>query len=208
MTTEQLRTEMLNAIEKDSFGDETPINGQNVNWMFVVYNVECVACAQDLVDMLALLNAHYDGPISIEEDGGCHARSNQELIETVISFNLYENFCGEYAKLAMYAIELNWLDMSMLNEAIDYSDYSFRFVKALKKYTVNIDHFPLDEAHIDIDINVKAPGEIEYKRVISECVSMSELEWLRLRIKLENIECPKIRLDYLKVVIKQSGESK
>lgn len=66
LTSEQLREKMLDHIPADSWEalEKTP---QNINWMFVVYNIENCDTKESLEALLDGLEHHYAGPISIHE---------------------------------------------------------------------------------------------------------------------------------------------
>ena len=124
MTADELNAEMtafaiFNRVE---FSDQFPATRENINWMVAVYAVErgLADTAEGMSNLLAAMNKHYAGPISIHEGwGGIEADSNQDLIIEKIRFDMRENvpFVSLHAMIA--AVKLGWIERSELDEAID-----------------------------------------------------------------------------------------
>ncbi len=114
MNTAELRTKMLDYIPEEYFEviERTP---ENINWMYAVTSID--NGEDDLLGILATLNDHFDGEFHISEgDGGCEARTNQELITSKIEFNIAQGyFCPEATGAA---IKLGWLDAEDYEEEV------------------------------------------------------------------------------------------
>lgn len=130
LSAEQLRAAMIDAIPSDTFGEggshmkETP---DNINWMFVVYNIETAETADDLREILNVMNHHYAGPISIHEGwGGCEADSNLELITEKLRFDMGENPDCLNVNAYVSAVELGWLSFEEIEECFGKMSYTYR----------------------------------------------------------------------------------
>jgi hypothetical protein len=109
MTADQLRTAMLAVIPADTW-ENLEQSPQNINWMYVVWSIYEAESAQDLSDLLELLNQHYAGPISIHEGwGGLEADSNLEIITGSIQFDMQQGFIDENDAVYRWVIELGWV---------------------------------------------------------------------------------------------------
>jgi hypothetical protein len=117
MSVEELRTAMLAVIPDNTWHEELAPTPENLNWMFVVFKVHDAKSADDLQDLLAILNQQYAGPISIHEGwGGTEADSNLELITEKLRFDWYE-LSDEYTAVYQAAVALGWLDSEEYNDS-------------------------------------------------------------------------------------------
>lgn len=123
MTPEEINRAMFSFLSGlHTFDDEMPATSENLNWMVSVYAIDhgAVGSEADLQNLLAAMNKHYAGPISIHEGwGGCEADSNQELITEKLRFDLGENFGSHNVQATIAAINLGWLSADDYEERLD-----------------------------------------------------------------------------------------
>lgn len=124
LTSEQLREMMLEYLESShcEFSEDMPATPENINWMLAVYMIQddFVQSKEDLLNLLACMNKHYEGPTSVHEGwGGCEADSNQELITEKLKFDLGELFEMHNVQATLAAIELGWMSGEDYDDLLD-----------------------------------------------------------------------------------------
>lgn len=123
MTADELNREMVTFLTNcgQTFDSNLPMTRENINWMTAVYAIDHrhVETANDLINLLAAMNKHYEGPINIHEGwGGCEADSNQDLITSKIRFDLSECWEDHNVQATLSAIELGWYDADDYDEVL------------------------------------------------------------------------------------------
>lgn len=104
-----------------AFDSNMPKTPENMNWMTVVYAIEggFVDSVDDINNLLATIEKHYSGPISIHEGwGGCEADSNKELITEKLEFDLREFGECHHVNATRAAVELGWISSEYYEEVL------------------------------------------------------------------------------------------
>lgn len=134
MTADELNREMVTFLISacgHTFDENMPMTRENINWMTAVYAIDFqyAKTAEDLTNLLAALDKHYEGPINIHEGwGGCEADSNRDLIVSKIHFDLGECWEDHNTSATLSAIELGWVDADRYEESL---------LDASKNFTIN-----------------------------------------------------------------------
>ena len=202
--------ELANAIEafipNGTFSGDFEKTPERLNWMLAVYAIDFgyAQTPQDLRNLLAVMNAHYAGPISIHEDGGgCNANSNQELITSKIEFDLSEH-AGEYNQDAtLSAVELGWVDFSYVTEAA---------MSELDHLSIRSEDFSDDSDCLEMNycdwldnvpacLSIYAYGRGEKRYVYTEYVQveMYRQKWIELRGMIMSIKDPQTQARFTRL---------
>jgi hypothetical protein len=191
MTPAEIEGAMLAFLEgQHAFDENMPATPENVNWMTAVYAIESgvICTAADLTNLLAAMEKHYAGPISIHEGwGGCEADSNKELITEKLGFDLFENMEMHNVRATLAAIELGWLNADEYEQGLDQCVNGMNLVPEgnVKVEALESDWLVLN--HEGASLSVYAHGKTEADRWLFREESESpctEAEYHRLLLRL------------------------
>ena len=209
MTADELNREMVSFVLNYGveFNEYMPMTRENINWMVAVYAVEqsLVESAEDLTNLLAAMNKHYDGPISVHEGwGGCEADSNQELITEKIRFDMRENSICLNIPAITAAIELGWVEQSELDEDLDDMAYDI----TVGSTEEDGDCLKLDYSETAGAVAIHAYGQGDKRHLYVERaeIEMTRADFDKLQLRLHNIGYGQGQCAYVRMWVKQIGK--
>lgn len=208
MTTEELNREMVSFVmgHGAEFNEHMPMTRENINWMVAVYAVEqsLVETAEDLTNLLAAMNKHYEGPISVHEGwGGCEADSNQELITEKIRFDMRENSICLNIPAITAAIELGWVEQSELDEVLD--EMAYDIIVGSTDEDGDCLNLSYSETAGAVAIHAYGKGDKSYLFVERVEIEMSGADFSKLMLRLHHINDGLGQCAYVRMWVKQNG---
>lgn len=209
MTAEELNRDMVSFLagHNHTFDEHMPMTRENINWMTAVYAVESslVETAEDLTNLLAAMNKHYEGPISIHEGwGGTEADSNQELITEKLRFDMTENSICLNILATTAAIELGWVEQSELDEVLDNMAYAM----TVGSTEEDGDCLVLDysETAGAVAIHAYGQGDKRHRYVERAEIEMTRADFDKLQLRLHNIGDGQGQCAYVRMWVKRNNK--
>ena len=209
MTADELNREMVSFVLNYGveFNEHMPMTRENINWMVAVYAVEqsLVETAEDLTNLLAAMNKHYEGPISIHEGwGGCEADSNEELITEKIRFDMRENSISLNITAITAAIALGWIKQSELDDVLD--DMAYGITVGSTEESGDCLVLDYSETAGAVAIHAYGQGDKRHLYVERAEIEMTRANFDKLQLRLHNIGDGQGQCAYVRVWVKQIGK--